>query len=84
MGLITESSNIFFLLSYFCSAENNLTDKTPTPVINAENASLKAKKLALMAKRTREQLLTSSCESLCTTTTMAPAQKKSANPGNVF
>ena len=50
-------------------------------VINAENASLKAKKLALMAKRTREQLLKNFCETLCTSTTLVPNPKKSGNPG---
>ena len=50
-------------------------------VINAENASMKAKKLALMAKRTREQLLKNFCETLCTSTTLIPNTKKSGNPG---
>ncbi|XP_063682341.1 signal-induced proliferation-associated 1-like protein 1 isoform X3 [Bolinopsis microptera] len=54
-----------------------------TKVINAENASLKAKKLALMAKRTREQLLKNFCETLCTSTTLVPNPKKSGNPGKL-
>ena len=52
-----------------------------TSVINAENASMKAKKLASMARRTREQLLKTFCETLCTSTTLVPSQKKGGNPG---
>ncbi|KAL5255160.1 hypothetical protein ACHWQZ_G014555 [Mnemiopsis leidyi] len=54
-----------------------------TKIINAENASMKAKKLASMARRTREQLLKTFCESYCTSTTLVPNQKKSGNPGKL-
>ena len=67
---LLQTSNRYFQLTH-----------SMTSVINAENASMKAKKLASMARRTREQLLKTFCETLCTSTTLVPSQKKGGNPG---